>query len=380
MTSTALLAFAALNAQDSSRRKRQLRDFLLLLRIRATLRGRHYLTSGALQQPQDGGWYKLYMCGSDANLINQIGIERSAFDELISVFARHYAVSSGFGRPGRPHRIHDKHAVLGLLLSYYCGTQEMKTICIQFGVPPATASRTLHKAELALQQALQELPDASIRWPTHQEQAMWAEWVAKREPLVVKKFAFIDGKNYRVLAPTAVEAQNAMYNGWLHATLVTGTICFGADGCIIWGKHNCPGSWNDGETSRRFRELLLDATYTLHDHGVLSDSAFPVSGALYDKIVTPLKKGDLDRALRNGSASEARLIAVNNAVISIRQAAEWGMGAVEKVYRRLLLPLSFDPHIRQRRMGNIHRLYNFRVRRTQISQIRNVFSLKQLYD
>lgn len=363
------------------RRKQQyIRQLLTLIRIRATLRERHYLTSQALLTPEEGAWYVLYQHGTDKNLINQVGLGRDAFNDLLATFSRHYSIKSGPGRPGRPARLRDKHAVLGFILTYYCSTVELKNLCVQFGVPPSTAARTLQKAEAAMEKALKDVPDARIRWPTFQEQQEWAMWVAVREPRVTKKFAFIDGKNYKVLAPTSVDEQNTMYNGWLHATLVTGTFCFGADGCIIWGKHNCPGSWNDGETSRQFREKLLDENKTLQDYGVLSDSAFPVSGAMYNRIVTPLKNGDLERALRRGGVAESTLIAINNAVTSIRQAAEWGMGAVEKPFRRLLLPLPFERFVRQRRLGNIHRLYNFRVRRTNISQIRNVFSLKLYYE
>jgi hypothetical protein len=61
------------------------------------------------------------------------------------------------------------------------------------------------------------------------------------------------------------------------------------------------------------------------------------------------------------------------AITSIRQAAEWGMGAVEKVYKRLQLDLPYNQKTRAQRLENIHRLYNFRVRQTGISQIRSTF-------
>ncbi len=54
---------------------------------------------------------------------------------------------------------------------------------------------------------------------------------------------FFDGKNYWVQKPANSDLQNAMYNGWLHATLITGTLCFGVDEMIIWGCNNNPGSW-----------------------------------------------------------------------------------------------------------------------------------------
>jgi hypothetical protein len=74
-------------------------------------------------------------------------------------------------------------------------------------------------------------------------------------------------------------------------------------------------SWNDGETSRRFQEKLLRDDINLPDHGVLSDSAFPVNGKLFKRIMTPLKDNDLERA---HPAARPALIALGNAIVSLR--------------------------------------------------------------
>jgi hypothetical protein len=87
--------------------------------------------------------------------------------------------------------------------------------------------------------------------------------------------------------------------------------------------------------------------------------------------MTPPKEGDLEKAPRGTRKQLAKLF---SAITSLRQAAEWGMGAVEKVYRRLLIPLPYNQLVRQRRLEVIHRLYNFRVRTTSISEIRSVFN------
>ena len=122
--------------------------------------------------------------------------------------------------------------------------------------------------------------------------------------------------------------------------------------------------------SLELQVLLLDPNATHDDCRIATDSAFPVARQLYSKIVTPLKDGDLEKYPPN---LHAGVIAVSNAITSLRQAGEWGMGAVPKVYRQLQLPLPYNPHVRGRRLENMFRLYNFRVRRTGISQIRNVF-------
>ncbi|ETM48425.1 hypothetical protein L914_07034 [Phytophthora nicotianae] len=58
------------------------------------------------------------------------------------------------------------------------------------------------------------------------------------------------------------------------------------------------------------------------------------------RILTPLKDGDLER-IQPLLRSSARKL--HNGITSVRQAAEWGMGSVQKVYSRLNLPLSLTP-------------------------------------
>jgi hypothetical protein len=147
-----------------------------------------------------------------------------------------------------------------------------------------------------------------------------------------------------------------MYNGWLHTVFVTGTACFSVQGVIIWAKLNFFGSWNDAEMSRQFMDILSDSNRNVDGHGVLSDSAFPVSSSMFGSIMTPLKDGDLGRA-----HSDAR-------------PALMGMGAVCKVYRILNHKLSFDCKKRGQLLTVLHKLYNYRVRTTGISQIKNYFS------
>jgi hypothetical protein len=58
----------------------------------------------------------------------------------------------------------------------------------------------------------------------------------------------------------------------------------------------------------------------------------------------------------------------------MRQAAEWGMGSMQKVYSRLNLPLPYNPDLRGLRLNNIFRMTNYLVQTVGISQIRTTFS------
>ncbi|GMF27491.1 unnamed protein product [Phytophthora fragariaefolia] len=238
-----------------------------------------------------------------------------------------------------------------------------------FGVPNSTLSRVLSGAEESMKEALAGFPPARIVWPTLSRQKALARLTAARAPLLQFTWGFIDGKNYR--EPSERDLQNAHYNGWLHAVYVTGTLCFSADGLIVWSKHNCPGSWNDSETSIEFREKLLDPLLNLDNrYGVIADSAFPCGNDMVGRIMTPLKEGDLGRLVPSVRAV-AQL--KSNANTFVRQAAEWGMGSVEKVYRRLLHPLPYDKEKRKLRLDNLFRLANYRVRTIEVSQIRTTF-------
>ncbi|ETN16130.1 hypothetical protein PPTG_06346 [Phytophthora nicotianae INRA-310] len=249
---------------------------------------------------------------------------------------------------------------------------ELGTLCMLFGVPPSTLARTLKREEEALSKALINFRPTRILWPSPTRQVELAKLIQEREPLLEYTFGFTDGKNFKVQQPSNADLQNAMYNGWLHSVFVTGTICFAADGCIIWCKHNCPGSWNDSDTSLGFRNRLLDPKYCPDPRkNVVSDSAFPCSTEMTGRILTPLKDGDLER-LTPSVRSSARTL--YNAITSVRQAAEWGMGSVQKVYSRLNLPLPYDPELRGLRLNNLFRMANYRVRTVGISQIRTTFS------
>ena len=155
--------------------------------------------------------------------MNVIGLPRATFDDLLSVFSRHYVVRSGQGKPGRPARLLHKHVVLDLLLHYYASTMEIKNFCELFESPPSATERVIRHAERALEKSLVEIEDVVITWPSEDQQRTWTAWIEAREPPVKRKFGFIDGKNYLV-ASSNRELQNALYNGWLHSVLVTGTV------------------------------------------------------------------------------------------------------------------------------------------------------------
>ncbi|ETV82174.1 hypothetical protein H257_04886 [Aphanomyces astaci] len=254
-------------------------------------------------------------------------------NNLLALFSGEYEQPSRRGKGGRPPRVVHAHADLALVLHLYTGAVEQKSLQELFALTPSTCARILRKGEEALVRALAACPDAVIKWPSKATQARWAAMSNLRSRLSTGVFD-------------------------------TGVLCLGLDGTLVWGRHNFPGSWNDGEMSRRLQKILADPTKTGVGMKVASDSAFPVSGRCAGRIVTPLKKWDLER---HPPACRLGLKVMSDCITLLRQAAVWGMGAVSKVYRQLLLSLPYNPSLRTMRLESMFKLYNF--------QIKNVFGL-----
>ncbi|ETV73049.1 hypothetical protein H257_12085 [Aphanomyces astaci] len=173
------------------------------------LKERHYLTSPSLIAKNPTPWATMYAARDWSSFVTSVSLDPETFDLLLVSFAKHYPVHHLSGSGGRPPKINSINEALSLVLHFYSAPCEGKTLCALFGMPPATLARTLHKAELALSAALKTLPTAGIRYPTKRQQREWGVLISRVEPLVRGVWGFLDGKNYPVKAPTAVDLQNA---------------------------------------------------------------------------------------------------------------------------------------------------------------------------
>lgn len=122
---------------------------------RIAMRSQHYLTVQCLDLPCDSAWMQLYEHGTDINFL------RASFSQLLIRFSNFYYMPSPACR-GRPPKLRYVHQVLGLLLCFYVDSMEQSTLCMLFGLPPSTLSRTLRRAEEALAQALDGYAPARI--------------------------------------------------------------------------------------------------------------------------------------------------------------------------------------------------------------------------
>ncbi|KAJ1406173.1 hypothetical protein B484DRAFT_300118, partial [Ochromonadaceae sp. CCMP2298] len=100
------------------------------------------------------------------------------------------------------------------------------------------------------------------------------------------------------------------------------------------------------------------------------DQEFKRSGPLHDKFVGPLSR----RQRRNLAAVlRDQLLARHGLYISLRQAAEWGMRALQGSFSRLKSRLPSDAKKRGRIILSILLLSNLRTHYVGLNQISTVF-------
>ena len=335
-------------------------DGLIEERRLMQIRTRHEPTSESVPHPLESASACLLRCADDAAYISRLGLPRSAFySKLLPPFHR-LVPHRRVGKPGRPPKLNPAQA-LALTLEFYASTCELKTLGALYGLTARQAGRWLQRGEAALFAVLHSEPLARVCWPSFVTQRAWGGHMQQYFPLVPNRFGYVDGKNLPVQEPSDVDLQNAMYNGWLHCVLVTGVLCFGCDGTLIWAKHNVVGSWNDGEVAGKLFTKLLDPACTL-----------PTAKAMFQKIVTPLKENELESV---PLPLQRMCSQVSASITSMRQTCEWGMGAIQKPWRRLTMPLPYDYNVRQCRLCNMFRLWNVRVRTTGITQVANTYDV-----
>lgn len=213
--------------------------------------------------------------------------------------------------------------------------------------------------------------DCRIKWPSLEEQIELDRLIQEREPsLHVHAIGFIDGCSFPCGANATVDEQNAYYNGWKSGTFVNNVFVFSPTGKIIFASINAPGSWHDASITGDLFPMLLNERITLRNMGVIADTAFPRSGPLARKIHVGLRAEDISA---DGAVAATEIF--RHAIItSLRQAAEWGMRALQGTFGRLKSSLQSDKKSRHDLILSILLLHNFRTEHVGFNQIATVFS------
>lgn len=336
---------------------------LLLVDSYNKCRERHFLTRSAICSPQHSPWMRLFNYGDDPSFLELTGMTRNVFLTLENIL---FPVRRVNGR-GRP-RLLNNFGELGLILFYLNSTMKLKHLCSLFGITPSSASRIISTMLKRIIKYLYHNNDAKVIFPDNATKARFAEMVQRREPTLNNIIGFIDGLSLAVECSDNQTEQKKMYNGYKGDTCCNNVFAFSPEGKIFAASINCPGSWHDSNVAR---PIIAKVIESIGDYAICVDQGFPRSGELFGKFVGPLTESrrlHLDPSLRD------HLIARHNKYVSLRQASEWGMRALQGSFSRLKSRLPSDQVKRQRIIYSIILLHNFRTHHVGLNQIATVFN------
>ena len=301
-------------------------------------------------------WSRIKSSTRDDTWVSAISIRLAPFARLVDITTP-YLVR---GRTGHPNL--SPVDVVGLTVMWLTSRLLQSDLSLIFGQSPSIICRELQRGRTALRHALRIDHDSRIEWPDAPTMQRFAFMVQNKRHELRDVFGFMDGVHFPIFNPDNPNEQNAYYNGWVREVSVTNVLVFTPDGCIALARFNCPGSWHDSIVALPIYDVLNDPTYTPPPYRIIADSAFVST----DRCVTCLTMTQV------AIASRAAL-RMNAAVVSVRQAAEWGNGALQRTFARLKLPLSADADTRASLLHVVFHLYNLRTRLTGFNQIKSVF-------
>jgi hypothetical protein len=149
--------------------------------------------------------------------------------------------------------------------------------------------------------------------------------------------------------------------------MVNNIFIYGPDGKVFFCAINYPGSWADSAVTRNFLPFLRAK---IGQYKIVVDQGFPRSGDAYGVLVGPLtKKG----ARKLHASVRAEMIRRSNIYVSLRQASEWGMRALQGSFPRFKSRLPSNSAKREKVIRTIVLVHNFRTHLIGRNQIKTVF-------
>ena len=259
----------------------------------------------------------------------------------------------------------------------------MYKLCPIFGLVPSSVSVWLDFGLEVMQKIVRTYRDNHFRicWPSEHEMRNSASLLTRNRPygrLLSGVFAVMDGGRMPCASYSDPDVQNAFWEGYTQAHEVTNLFVWNFYGELIFAAVNFPGSWHDSRVAAEsglYAPTLTEDTPT--GFCVLADSAFPRTSAILEgKIVRGRKANELGES--SGVPKNIWLAAVetllDRAMPSERQSAEWGVRAIKGPFKRLTTTLPSDALSRGRIILLCCHLYNLRVRKVGLNQIRTVYA------
>ena len=326
-------------------------------------RERQKLTRSAILPPRQAPWLRLLNFGDDQSFLVMTTLTRTAFMAAEKVLWPSKAPQIR----GRPCCL-DNRGKLGLYLFYVGSRCCHKHLCLLFGIVPSVCQDIVTSMIRLVCKKLSKHPHSQIKFPNETEKVELARIVRLREPLVNNIIGFSDGLTVLSECNSDREEQNAFYNGYYHDTCVNNVFLFSAIGKICLAAINYPGSWHDSEVARQMIVFILKE---IGDCAICVDQGFPRSGDVFDKLVGPLSRKQMENL---GPILRDTIIAKVRTYVSLRQGAEWGMRGLQGSYPRLKSRLTSHKQRRYYLILSIVLIYNFRTAYVGLNQIATVFN------
>lgn len=333
----------------------------------------------ALVDPAASPWSRLYESRNDQALITVTGFDHASFHSLLFFFEPFFHgytpwVGAGDGtqfrrlkkteKRGR-RRLLDSRMCLGLVLAWYRFKGAEFILCGWFGFTGGHANTWLRFGRRMLLLSLWKHPLAVVALPTAEKIKILQQQVRDRLDALPNVYCVADGCKMALESCDGLTKQSMYYNGWKSGHYVSNLFVFSMDGRIIMSVVNAPGSVHDstladwGDVYEKLR--------TIYDQtgGVcVADSAFSTVNAPY--LIK--SSGDITAAK---SPQDVRVI---RQATSVRQAAEWGMKAVQSAFPRVKDKIHCEE-------GGERKIYlmllvllcNMPLELVGLNQIRNVF-------
>ena len=338
----------------------------------------------SLPPPIESPWYQIFHNGQDQAFITATGLDRSYFMDILCEFTPIFNAYSPYSLPedggfirelpqkdgrGCPRKI-TAHACLALALYWTQTTCYQWSIGPFFGIVASCTSVWLRFGRRILCRILMERPEAQIRMPNGKEVADFIDAVQSKYPALTNVGYVGDGLKILFEKATDHRVQSMYYNGWKGDHYITNLFVFAPNGKIVAAVLNCPGTMHDSELATIGDPSIynkLDKWYEDYGLKCVMDSAFCTASR--QSIIKSIPR---DRLLTYADDEEQAIIL--DQALSLRQAAEWGMRALQGSMPRLKTRWAHEERgEREISITLIALLYNYKAHYVGLNQVRNVF-------
>jgi DDE superfamily endonuclease len=322
-----LLAAVLLDLEDDT--------FRDLLDIEGRQRRDRRIPRTALLTPGESAFDKLYNSGNNQALITVTGFDHRAFRSLIDLFSPWYlshtpwtgsqdgttfkALDTNHGRTGR-RRIITATTCLALVLTWYRFRGAEYQLQGWFGFTGTHANVWLKFGRRGLLKVLKAHPLSRVEMPSDEKIEELKAVCAAKHPLLTDVYCVADGVKFYFEQCEDLDEQCMYYNGWKCDHFVGNLFVFSLDGLIIGCVVNAPGSIHDSTLAE------LGGIYDkLNDVYVRTGGKCCVDSAFCNSANPCLIKSS-ENIMRADNPEELLL---QQEATSLRQAAEWGMRAIQ---------------------------------------------------